>query len=283
MRYLVTGADGFVGSTVVTQLLREGHSVLATSNDGERAAHLPWFKDVKYEELELGAPGLSMPRSFSSVDRVIHLAWSGLPRYLELVHIEESLRWSYRFLKTLAEEGVGDFTVLGTCLEYGMRNGELAEDMESRPEIPYAVAKDALRRFLEQLQRTHPFHFKWIRLFYVYGPGQRENSLIGALDAAIARGDEAFEMSPGEQIRDYLPIDEAARAIVAISAQQTVQGIINCGSGMPISVRRFVEQYLEHRGASITLKFGFKSYPDYEPLAFWASTEKLRRALGEER
>jgi nucleoside-diphosphate-sugar epimerase len=282
MRYLVTGADGFVGTNVVSRLLQRGHAVVATSNDRVRAAQLPWYGDVEYQELELGAPALALPRSFLTVDRVIHLAWAGLPRYLELTHIEDSLMWSYRFLKALAAGGVGDLTVLGTCLEYGMQNGELREDAESRPGVPYAVAKDALRRFLEQLKRQHPFNLKWVRLFYVYGPGQRENTLVGALEAAIRRGDEDFEMSPGEQIRDYLRIEDAARGIVAISEQQVVQGIINCASGKPVSIRRFVEQYLEKRGARMDLKFGLKPYPEYEPLAFWAGTDKLKRAIGEE-
>jgi dTDP-6-deoxy-L-talose 4-dehydrogenase (NAD+) len=163
-----------------------------------------------------------------------------------------------------------------------MRNGEIGEDAPPAPAIPYAVAKDALRRFLEQLQGSMSFTLRWVRLFYVYGPGQRPNSLVGALDAALSRGDSSFDMSTGEQIRDYLRIDRAAHAIVRVSEQDRVLGAINCGSGKPISVRRFVEEYISGRGGRMALNIGKKSYQDYEPLAFWASTARLREALGEE-
>jgi dTDP-6-deoxy-L-talose 4-dehydrogenase (NAD+) len=282
MRYLVTGADGFVGTHLVSQLLAKGHSVVTTSNDPQRAAKAPWFDSVTYEEFDLNRLPTTLPESFLDAERVVHLAWSGLPRYMELSHIEQDLMGSYRFLKELAKRGVPDITVLGTCLEYGMCNGELGEETEPCPNIPYSVAKDALRRFLQLIQREIAFRLKWVRLFYIYGPGQRENSLIGALDAAISRGESVFEMSPGEQIRDYLHIDDAARAIAAISEQERVLGVINCGSGRPISVRRFVEEYLAKRNVRIALRFGVRTYPEYEPLAFWASTAKLRRAIGEE-
>ncbi|MBE3143846.1 MAG: NAD-dependent epimerase/dehydratase family protein [Planctomycetes bacterium] len=282
MRYLVTGADGFVGSSIIAELLSRGHSIIATSSEHTRASTMRWFGDVEYHELDPSLPNIDLPSSFESVDRIIHLGWSDIPKYLDMVHIEKNLMWSYWFLRRLIHAGVCDVTVLGTCLEYGMKNGEIVEETPPAPHIPYAVAKDALRRFLEQLQGSISFRLKWVRLFYVYGPGQRLNSLVGALDAAIDRGDSSFDMSTGEQIRDYLRIDRAAHAIVRVSEQERVLGAINCGSGNPISVRRFVEEYISNRGGRMVLNVGRRTYPDYEPLAFWASTVKLREAIDEE-
>jgi nucleoside-diphosphate-sugar epimerase len=282
MIFLITGADGFVGSSIIEVLLSRGHTIVATSSERSRASTMKWFQDVEYYELDLSVPNVELPASFHRADRVIHLGWSDLPRYLEMVHIEKNLWWSYWLINRLILAGVRDVTVLGTCLEYGMKNGEISEDTQPDPLIPYAVAKDTLRRFLEQLQLSVPFHLKWVRLFYVYGPGQRQNSLVGALDAAIAHGDKSFDMSTGEQIRDYLRIDHAASAIAQVAEQDRVLGAINCGSGKPISVRRFVEEYISSRGCSLTLNIGQRTYPDYEPLAFWASIKRLRKAIGEE-
>ena len=282
MRYLVTGADGFIGTHVVGALLSRGHAVIATSIDRKRAEGMPWFGKVEYHELDLSSSAGRIPECFRAVNNVVHLAWADIPRYREMVHIDRTLMWSYPFLSELVRSGVSDVTVLGTCLEYGLFNGELTEAMVPVPVVPYAVAKDALRRFLEQLQRSIRFRLKWLRLFYVYGPGQRSDSLLGALDAAILRNDSVFEMSVGEQIRDYLPVDRVAQVVAGVSEQTRVEGVINCGSGRPISIRRFVEEYVSARGAQIRLTFGVKPIPDYEPLAFWASTRKLRQALGEE-
>jgi dTDP-6-deoxy-L-talose 4-dehydrogenase (NAD+) len=79
--------------------------------------------------------------------------------------------------------------------------------MPTAPVTPYGLAKDTLRKFLEMLQEVHPFTLQWVRLFYLYGPGQNPKSLLSQLDAAIEQGDPVFRMSGGEQLRDYLPVD----------------------------------------------------------------------------
>lgn len=48
-----------------------------------------------------------------------------------------------------------------------------------------------------------------------------------------------------------------------------LQGIMNCCSGRPISVRRLVEEHIARRGTDIGLELGYYPYPEYEPMAFW--------------
>jgi dTDP-6-deoxy-L-talose 4-dehydrogenase (NAD+) len=86
-------------------------------------------------------------------------------------------------------------------------------------------------------------------------------------------------MSAGEQIRDYLPVEEVAEIIVKTSIQNETTGIINCCSGKPISIRKMVEDYLTKNNYSINLNLGYYSYNDYEPMAFWGCTEKLKTIL----
>jgi len=105
---------------------------------------------------------------FNEPDLLIHLAWEGLPNYKSLFHFEENLPGHYAFLKNLITHGLSDITVTGTCLEYGLKEGKLSEDMVTNPSNSYAIAKDTLRKFLEQLQSVQPFHLKWVRLFYMY-------------------------------------------------------------------------------------------------------------------
>ena len=63
------------------------------------------------------------------------------------------------------------------------------------------------------------FDCKWIRLFYMYGEGQNPNSLLSQLQTALQNGDQEFNMSGGEQERDYLPIEKVAEYIVTIALQ----------------------------------------------------------------
>jgi dTDP-6-deoxy-L-talose 4-dehydrogenase (NAD+) len=79
-------------------------------------------------------------------------------------------------------------------------------------------------------------------LFYLHGEGQNPNSLLAALDRAIDAGDAQFNMSGGEQLRDFLPITSAAAHLAAIIARRDFNGVINCASGQPVSVRALVEQ-----------------------------------------
>ena len=99
------------------------------------------------------------------------------------------------------------------------------------------------------------------------------------LETALERGDDVFNMSGGEQLRDYLPVEKVAEYIVKISMQDKISGIINCCSGELISIRKLVENYLAEKNKSIELNLGYYPYPEYEPIAFWGNNKKLRKLL----
>lgn len=212
-------------------------------------------------------------------DVLIHLAWGGLPNYKSLHHYEEELPAHYCFLKTLVESGLKNLLVTGTCFEYGMQSGPLSEHMEARPNNPYGFAKDTLRRQLEYLQQAMPFNLTWARLFYLYGEGQAENSLLPQLKRSVERGDRAFSMSGGEQLRDYLPITEVAKLLASLATNARDIGVVNICSGVPISVRKLVEGWIEENGWPIAVNLGQYPYSDYEPMAFWGDPYKLKRCL----
>lgn len=278
-KVLVTGATGFIGDYVVKTLISQGYAVTATSSSLEKAAQKDWFKDVTYIPLDLKLLDgtANYYEYFNSPDIIIHLAWEGLPNYKSLFHFEENLPRHYSFLKNLVINGATDITVVGTCFEYGMQDGELIETMPALPDNPYGLAKDTLRKQLVELKKFYPFSLKWPRLFYMFGVGQNPKSLFSQLDVAIDRGDAVFNMSGGEQTRDFLPVSEIANNIVTIALQKQIEGIINCGSGIPKTVKDLVEEYLAERKASIQLNLGFYPYPDYEPMHFWGNIEKLNK------
>ena len=271
MKILVTGATGFIGRYVVGRLLTGTHDVMATSLEEETS--LP----CRYIPADLNEPGVPWFERFERPDVVIHLAWEGLPNYNELFHIERNLPASYHFLKNLIESGVKNVNVIGTCFEYGLQEGCLSEDLPPKPNTVYGVAKNTLRIFLEELRKKREFDLKWIRLFYMHGEGQSMNSLPELLKSAIRRGDKVFNMSGGEQLRDYLPVETVAKNIVKISLQNEVLGVINNGSGQPISIRRLAEDFVKQSGKTIALNLGHYPYTTYEPMAFWADTRKLGR------
>jgi dTDP-6-deoxy-L-talose 4-dehydrogenase (NAD+) len=177
----------------------------------------------------------------------------------------------------LIDNGLKDVTVTGTCFEYGMKEGCLKEDMPSAPANPYALAKDLLRKELQAYQLRNTFTLKWARLFYMFGKGQNPNSLLSQLEKALQEGKEHFNMSGGEQVRDFLPVEKVAAFIVDIAMQQEITGIINCSSGIPITVKQLVEDYIKRQDKDISLNLGYYPYPDYEPMAFWGDNNKLKK------
>ena len=67
----------------------------------------------------------------------------------------------------LVKHGLKDITVIGSCYEYGIREGELSENLPSEPTVEYSIAKNLLREYLQELQSNYNFVLKWMRVFYV--------------------------------------------------------------------------------------------------------------------
>jgi dTDP-6-deoxy-L-talose 4-dehydrogenase (NAD+) len=287
-KILVTGATGFIGDHVIQALIElnssDHYKIIASSSNRSKAQDFSWNKQVDFIscDLKLLDDSINYFDFFQKPDMMIHLAWEGLPNYKHDFHLTENYPRHLRFLKNMIVNGLKDLTVTGTCLEYGMQEGCLREDMPAKPNNPYAKAKDELRKALETLQQQYHFSFKWLRLFYTYGKGQNPNSLLSQLDKALANGDEQFNMSGGEQVRDYLPVEELAADVVKVAMQKDFTGIINCCSGQPVKLKQFVEEYLRRKNKTITLNLGYYPYPDYEPMNFWGDNRKLKTILSNE-
>ena len=234
-----------------------------------------WRGSVEVVEMDLARADGDCFDRLGRPDVLMHLAWGGLPNYKSLHHFEVELPAQYAFLRHMVKGGLKTLLVTGTCYEYGMQSGALREDMDARPNTPYALAKDTLRRQLEFLRAEHPFALTWARLFYLYGEGQSPRSLLPQLKAAVAHGDKVFNMSGGAQQRDYLAVEDAACLLVRLALSGQDAGIVNVCSGKPITVRELVENWTAENGWSIELNLGYYPYPDYEPMAFWGDRTRL--------
>ncbi len=277
MKIAVTGAAGFIGRYVLRELSKHSIDVVAVVRNIETSEFSSFNGEIIQYDLaqasdntfeELGRP-----------DVLIHLAWGGLPNYKSLHHFEEELPKQYTFLSKLIRSGLSRLVVAGTCFEYGMLSGELSESMMPQPANPYGYAKNALRCQLEYLQSIHPFSLAWARLFYLYGDGQSSKSLFSQFQTSVKNQATSFDMSHGEQLRDYLHVRDVALYLVKLALSDQNIGLINICSGKPISVRRLVEQWVEDSDWKIRLNLGYYPYPEYEPMAFWGDQQKITLTL----
>jgi dTDP-6-deoxy-L-talose 4-dehydrogenase (NAD+) len=280
MKLAISGASGFIGRHVLTELRRRGLG--ATLACRPTVPLTPALEGFALARMDLLEPPADAWERLGCPDTLLHLAWGGLPNYRSERHLRVELPAQRRFLRGLVDAGLKYLVVTGTCFEYGMQSNALSEDLPVRPENCYGQAKDALRRSLQAWQvETDPprFGLTWARLFYTWGEGQAPNSLWMQLRTAVERGVSRFDMSGGEQLRDYLPVARLAEHLVTLTLAPQPYDVVNLCSGTPVSVRSLVEGWCREQGWPIALNLGHYPYPDHEPMRFWGDAAKLQRCL----
>jgi dTDP-6-deoxy-L-talose 4-dehydrogenase (NAD+) len=277
MKLAVTGASGFIGGYVLRELERRGTRAMAVAHrradDLVRGYHPVAVMDIH-------DPGPDPFAGLGTPDVLIHLAWGLLPDYGSPAHLAVELPAHARFLAELVKSGLSGLVVAGTCMEYGMREGVLREDDVADPANPYAAAKNSLRLELERIRTLHAFDLTWARLFYLYGAGQAPTSLFAQLAAAHSTGDHSLDMSSGEQVRDYMPVEGAAAALVDLALHPGSHGVVNVCSGRPVAVREIAARWIEENHWTVSLRLGARAKSPFEPRAFWGDRAKLDRLLG---
>ena len=265
----LVGSEGFIGKTIQRQcdesLLRCWSHSFKNKQNFDLLDQNSWSNLLK-----------------ENPTKVILLSWPGKPHsYNESFHIKENLISCINFLEALVENGLKKIIVAGTCYEYGMVNGQLKEYDITDPINPYAIAKDCFRKYLSQYCKDKGIAWVWVRIFYPYGEGQNPNSLYPSLMKHIREKKEFFNMSSGQQIRDFIKVDEVAKQFLYLANDKESNGIYNCGSGLPISLINFVESEIKKNNSSIKVNKGF--YPDRinEPLGFWANMRKYKQLFKE--
>jgi nucleoside-diphosphate-sugar epimerase len=280
MKVLVTGATGFLGNHLVQWLVDNTHcDVIASSPNAEKAKQMNWFDRVRYVPFDLGQAHSAQLEDFHYPDAMLHYGWRNFREIHSCHQVEENYPCSFTLIRRFVEQGLKNISVIGSGFEYGMINGPLTEDMNPQPISLYAIAKDALRRTLLTYLSDKDVVFKWIRIFNIYGPGQHPKSIFGLLDTAIQDGDTFFPMSGGAQLRDYIEVSLLAEYTAKVLLQTKINGMINCCSGVPISIRELTEKIIAEEGSDIQLKLGVYPYSPIEPMAYWGDNTKLQEIL----
>lgn len=276
---LVTGASGGLAPGIIQQLLNAGVKVSVTARSSEAIEKLPFYPKVNFLPWDMNNHGSNLFEYFQKPDAVLHLAWEKLSDLKHPDHEVEILDRQKQFLTSLIIGGLKDLTVVGTAYEYGMQQGLCSETDIVNPVVPYGNGKNKLRIYLEQLNEQYQFNLKWVRLFNVFSEGRKGKNLYSHLMLAIEKGEEKFNMSGGEQVRDYMFAEEASIKMAALSLQSEVTGIINCCSGKPVKLKDMINNFLTLNHLHIPLNLGFYPYVTHEPMEQWGNDQKMKLAL----
>ena len=277
IKVAITGASGFIGQYLMRELAKHSVKVvLAVRHHPSKFVETDTLKVVEFDISQTEPDPFTL---LGNPDVLIHLAWGGLPDYTSPHHFERELPMQYTFLSQLVKSGLKSLVVTGTCFEYGMISGSLHETRPPQPANPYGYAKYALNQQLTYLQKSIPFSLTWCRLFYLYGAEQSTHSIYTQLCNSVKQGNAVFNMSGGEQLRDYLPVEKVAQYITDLALIQDDIGLVNICSGKPISIRKLVEDWIQVNNWNIDINLGYYPYPDYEPMAFWGDNSKLNSLI----
>lgn len=275
LKVLVTGAGGYIGRHVVTALCNAGAEVIAADfrvqgiDSRAKTLTADIFSGSREIYRELGSP-----------DVCLHMAWKDGFNHSSDAHME-LLSAHYTFIRNMLDGGLKQFAAMGTMHEVGYHEGVVDENTPCEPLSLYGTAKDALRRSVFLMKKDKDVCIQWLRAFYIYGDDKHSSSIFAKITAAEEQGQKTFPFTTGKNKYDFIKVDDLAVQIAAAVMQRKVAGIINCCSGIPVSLAEQVERFIREHGYKIRLEYG--AYPDrpYDSPAIWGDNTKIKQILAD--
>lgn len=274
MKIFVTGATGFIGSHFIRSALESGHEIVALRFPGTKpvipipsSSQVNWIEGDLNSFLRPDAAYLPSGQKSGEACALLHFAAYGVspqPCTWEQA-FQINVMDSILLLNRACDAGIQRMVLCGSCVEFG-RSAERYEfipaDAPLEPVGHYAASKAALSLAATALCHERKFELAILRLFTVFGEGQYYSNLWPSLKVAASEGKD-FEISPGQQIRDFIPVELVAKAFLrALELPRTafynMDGnadanyrkpnpvLANIGTGMPQTVLSFAAHWWRH-------------------------------------
>jgi nucleoside-diphosphate-sugar epimerase len=291
--YLLTGAAGFIASTVAKQLVAAGHSVVGVDNLND--AYDVRLKHFRLSEI---APLITfvegdicdrdaMARLFAAhrFDAVINLAArAGVRQSVDnpWIYVETNVTGTLNLLDLSRRHGVQKLVLASTSSLYGDQRQQaipFAETLSTdRPLSPYAASKKAAEAMCHSYHHLHGLDVTVVRYFTVYGPAGRPDMSLFRFVQWVNEGRPVILFGDGTQSRDFTYVEDIARGTILAAQKRVGFEIVNLGSDQPwvlIDTLRLIEQLL---GKQATI--AFRPLHPADVRATWADVRKAKALLG---
>lgn len=281
-RVLVTGAEGFIGRRLCKSLFDKEAKLFGISRCVTESKYLT----EQYEVDISNAPAIKKIINSVQPEYVVHLAASknrGVDGAAFREGYGTNLIGSLNVIDACQSIPVlAKFVSLGTTDEYGKLQVPFKESYKEAPNSAYGASKLAVTDLLRALSRSNGFPSVILRPTIVYGPGQDSSMFLPALVRALVEN-KNFDMSLGEQTRDFVYIDDLVEAIImALVAPVFCGDVINISSGRPIRIDALAKMTAAMLGndAYKRLRLGSIEYRTGDVMQYWASNELAKASLG---
>ncbi len=215
MKIFLTGASGFIGRHILKKLLGEGHEVLTITRGRITAdTAVPTWQQYQ-ADITCWGTFEEQVRAFAP-EVCIHAAWTQTHDYSEKVCRINQMASVNLLGFCFGLPSVKTVTALGSCLEYGKNLGACAEDRAAEPDSWFAWCKQSIRHYGEIQAKQAKKSFRWMRIFYAYGPGQRSGALIPSVLQSLGSGQPPQLKTPGLGC-DFVHVKDVAEGIVRAS------------------------------------------------------------------
>jgi nucleoside-diphosphate-sugar epimerase len=283
-RVLVTGVTGFIGSHLAERLVAEGAQVSAI---GRKPVNELWkLNETRYEidyyrERHWNRKNLERILRSARPEVICHLAATGVtgPRLDAEEAVEFNVGATLALLEPLSKWEYERFVYVGTCYEYGHALPPIREDAPLDPINVYAASKAAAALFCQMYHRSHGWPITIVRPFAAYGPRQSARALVPQAILHALRGQE-FDMTAGEQGRDWVYVDDVVDGIIRASCvDETIGQTINLCTGEEHTVREVVGKVLDLMGNPVRVVVGARPYREGEVWHLVGDNTRARESL----
>ena len=280
MRYLVTGAAGFIGSQLLRTLLDRGHDAIGWD------AFTDYYDPALKEENAAGLPVERVdlaedPLELAGLDGVFHLA--GQPGVASFggifpVYVRQNVLASQRLFEAAAAAGVRVTFASSSSIYGDAASYPTPEDTSPRPLAPYGITKLACEHLAQAYATEFGLEVVVVRYFTIYGPRQRPDMAFTKMVSRLAEG-QPFELyGDGTQSRSFTYVDDAVEATIAAMERGTPGSTFNVGGGSEVSMLEAIE--LLGRIANRRLEVVRMPRREGDAARTAADTTRIREALG---
>lgn len=260
MKYLVTGAAGFIGMHTAKRLLERGEEVVGLDNLNDyydpalkeyRLAQLTPYPGFRFVKMDLAdREGMADLFKTEQFTHVIHLAAQAGVRYsLEnpFAYVDSNLVGTMTVLEGCRHNHVQHLVYASSSSVYGM-NAKIPfseTDQVDNPVSLYAATKKANELMAHSYSKLYKIPTTGLRFFTVYGPAGRPDMAPWLFTEAILKGEPIKVFNHGKMQRDFTYIDDIVEGIVRIQQQppegEVPYSLFNIGNNQPIQLSRFIE------------------------------------------